>query len=113
MICRSRPRISDRARCASGNTNYLNRRWAACPNIDYRSFNPLSPANIGVRTSPLYRGVDLRLEITATETGTRLAMDPRFFDVGRDGGRREYAFQMRCQSTGVLEKVLFDAATGT
>lgn len=93
--------------------NYLNYRWAACPNIDIRSFDPLSPANFGIRASPLYRGVDLRLEIIGTEAGTRLSMDPRFFDVGRDGGRREYAFQMRCQSTGVLERTLFRAADGT
>ena len=90
--------------------NYLNRRWAACPNIDRQSFDPLSPANLGIRSSPLYRGVDLRLEITETATGTRLALDPRFTNVGRDVNRRSFSFQFRCQSTGVLEQVLFSAA---
>lgn len=93
--------------------NYLNGRWAACPNIDRRSFDPLAPANLGIRTAPLYRGVDLRLEITATKTGTRLALDPRFFDVGRDDGRRAFAFQTRCRSTGILEQALIDAAAGS
>ncbi|MEM8951836.1 MAG: hypothetical protein AAGA21_00565 [Pseudomonadota bacterium] len=89
--------------------NYLDRRFAACPSLDNRNFNPLSPSNIGARSWPLYRGVDLRLEITGTATGTRLALDPRYYNVGRDEGRREFAVQVRCRSTGVLEKILFTA----
>lgn len=87
------------------------RRWAACPKLDTRSFDPLSPANLGVRSSPLYRGVDLRLEITETTTGTRLTLDPRYFDVGRDNGRRAFAVQISCRSTGVLEQALFTSVT--
>ncbi len=89
--------------------NYLDNRWAACPNIDRLSFDPLSPVNINIRSAPLYRGVDLRLEITETATGTQLALDPRYSDVGRDYGRRAFAFQVRCRSTGVLEQILFTA----
>lgn len=100
----------DRGKIRARQHGYLNRRFAACPNIDIRSFDPLSPANLRVRSSPLYRGVDLRLEITGTETGTRLALDPRYTDVDRDDGRREFAIQIRCRSTGVLEQKLFDAA---
>lgn len=90
--------------------NYLDGRFAACPNIDRRNVNPLSPANLGSRSWPLYRGVDLRLEISGTETGTRLSLDPRYYDVGRDDGRRAFAIQIRCRSTGVLEQILFTAA---
>lgn len=100
----------ERGKIRARQHGYLDRRWAACPTVDRRSFDPLSPANLGVRSSPLYRGVDLRLEITETATGIRLALDPRFSDVGRDGGRRNFAFQFRCRSTGVLEQVLFSAA---
>lgn len=92
--------------------NYLNGRWAACPNLDRRSFDPASPANLGVRSAPLYRGVDLRLEITKTATGTQLALDPRYYNVGRDDGRRAFAIQVRCRSTGVLEQTLFTAVSG-
>ncbi|MEM7041328.1 MAG: hypothetical protein AAF543_00820 [Pseudomonadota bacterium] len=90
--------------------NYLDRRFAACPSLDSRSFDPVSPVNLGVRSAPLYRGTDLRIEITETETGIRLALDPRYTDVGRDYGRREFALQIRCRTTGVLEQALFTAA---
>ena len=91
--------------------NYLDNRWAACPNIDRVRFDPLSPVNIGIRSAPLYRGVDLRLEVTETATGTQLALDPRYTDVSRDYGRRSFAVQIRCRSTGVLEQILFKAAS--
>ncbi len=91
--------------------NYLDGRWAACPSLDAPNFNPLSPANLRGRSWPLYRGVDLRLEITGTETGTQLALDPRYYNVGRDYGRREFAIQVRCRSTGILEQMLFSAAS--
>ena len=90
--------------------NYLDSRWAACPTVDQVSFDPLSPVNLGIRSAPFYRGTDLRLEITETATGTQLALDPRFSDVGRDYGRRSFAFQIRCRSTGVLEQALLTAA---
>ena len=89
--------------------NYLDRRFAACPRLDNRNVNPLSPSNLGARSWPLYRGVDLHLEITGTATGTRLALDPRYYNVDRDYGRRDFAVQVRCRSTGVLEQILFTA----
>ncbi|MEM9441706.1 MAG: hypothetical protein AAGA73_14765 [Pseudomonadota bacterium] len=100
----------DRGKIRARQHDYLDGRWAACPDLDATNFDPLSPANLRSRTWPLYRGVDLRLEITGTETGTQLALDPRYYDVGRDFGRREFAVQVRCQSTGVLEQALFNAA---
>lgn len=100
----------ERGKIRARQHNYLDRRFAACPNLDNRSFDPLSPANLRGRSWPLYRGVDLRLEITGTETGTRLSLDPRYTDVGRDYGRRDFAIQVRCRSTGVLEQALFSAA---
>jgi hypothetical protein len=91
--------------------NYLDGRWAACPNLDRRSVDPLSAANLGARSWPVYRGVDLKLEISGTATGTQLALDPRYYTVGRNYGRqRDFAVQVRCQSTGVLEHALFTAA---
>jgi hypothetical protein len=90
--------------------NYLNALWASCPPIDRRSFDPIATSNLGIRSAPLYRGVDLRLEVIETETGTQLSLDPRYYNVGRDNGRREFSFQTRCQSTGVLENALFNAA---
>ncbi len=90
--------------------NYLDARWAACPTIDRVSFDPLSPVNLGIRSAPLYRGTDLRLQVTETATGTQLALDPRYSDVGRDYGRRRFAVQIACRSTGVLEQALFTAA---
>ncbi|MDH3660724.1 MAG: hypothetical protein OEU92_12000 [Alphaproteobacteria bacterium] len=100
----------ERGKIRARQHNYLDVRFAACPNLDNRSFDPLSPANFGVRSAPLYRGVDLRLEISETETGTRLSLDPRYYNVGRDLGRREFAIQIHCRSTGVLEQALFTAA---
>lgn len=91
--------------------NYLDHRFAACPTLDNRDFDPLSSTNLRARSWPLYRGVDLRLEITGTETGIRLALDPRYYDVGRDYGRREFAVQISCRSTGVLEQALFSAVS--
>ncbi|MGI9417271.1 MAG: hypothetical protein ACR2RA_05470 [Geminicoccaceae bacterium] len=102
----------DQGKIRARQHNYLDRRWAACPSPDLRSFDPLSPVNLGARSSPLYRGVDLRLEVAETETGTRLALDPRYSDVGRDDGRSTFAFQISCRSTGVLEQTLFTAAGG-
>lgn len=103
----------DRGRIRARQHNYLNGRFAACPNIDRRSFDPLSPANLGIRAAPLHRGVDLRVEIAGTATGTRLSLDPRYTHVGRDDGRRAFAFQIDCRSTGVLEQTLFNAASGS
>lgn len=100
----------DRGKIRARQHNYLDGRWAACPNLDTANFDPLSPVNLRARTWPLYRGVDLRLEITGTETGTQLALDPRYYNVGRDYGRREFAVQVRCRSTGILEQALFNAA---
>ncbi len=99
----------ERGRIRARQHNYLNERWAACTDLDRRNFDPLSPANLGIRSAPLYRGVDLKVEVKETATGTRLALDPRYTDVGRDYGRREYAVQIRCRSTGILEQALFTA----
>jgi hypothetical protein len=100
----------ERGKIRARQHNYLNGRWAACPSLDGPDFDPLSPANLRGRAWPLYRGVDLRLEIVGTETGTQLALNPRYYNVGRDYGRRAFAIQVRCRSTGVLEHVLFKAA---
>lgn len=101
----------ERGKIRARQHNYLNGRWAACPSLDQRSFNPLAPANLRARSWPLYRGVDLRLQIVETETGTQLTLDPRYYNVGRDYGRlRDFAVQVPCQSTGVLEHALFTAA---
>ena len=101
----------ERGKIRARQHNYLNGLWAACPSLDTPNFNPLSPANLRGRAWPLYRGVDLRLEITGTATGTQLALDPRYYNVGRDYGRREFAIQVHCRSTGILEQVLFKAAS--
>ncbi|MEZ5933801.1 MAG: hypothetical protein R3F54_17985 [Alphaproteobacteria bacterium] len=101
----------EHGRIRATQSDYLDERWAACPNLDRRDVDPLAPANLGTRSWPLYRGVDLQLEITGTETGTQLALDPRYYTVGRDYGRqRDLAVQVRCRSTGVLEHALFTAA---
>jgi hypothetical protein len=89
--------------------NYLNQAWASCWPAHRRSFDPTHGSNLRVRSSPLYRGVDLRLEITETPSGVRLALDPHYSNVGRDTQRRRFAFQIPCQSTGVLEQELFTA----
>lgn len=101
----------ERGKIRARQHNYLNGHWAACPSIDAPNFNPLSAANLRGRAWPLYRGVDLRLEITGTATGTQLALAPRYYNVGRDYGRREFAIQVRCRSTGILEQLLFNAAS--
>lgn len=100
----------ERGKIRARQHNYLNGLWAACPNLDRANVDPLAPANLRGRSWPLYRGVDLRLEITGTETGTQLLLDPRYYNVGRDYGRREFAIQVPCRSTGVLEHALFTAA---
>lgn len=90
--------------------NYLNAAWASCASTDRRSFDPTHVTNLGLRASPLYRGVDLRIEIDETDRGTTLSLRPRYSDVTRDYGRRAFAFQIPCQSTGVLEQALFRAS---
>lgn len=99
----------ERGRIRARQHNYLNAHWASCPDTNLRSFDPTHPTNLRARSWPLYRGVDLRLEITETAEGTRLTLDPRYYNVGRDSGRREFAFQVPCRSTGILEQVLFSA----
>lgn len=89
--------------------NYLNAQWASCFDGSYRSFDPTHSTNLNVRTAPLYRGVDIQLEVTETAKGTRLALNPHYYNVDRDTRRRKFAFQVPCRSTGVLEQVLFDA----
>lgn len=90
--------------------NYLNRAWASCAPTYRRSFDPIHPTNLRVRSSPIYRGVDLKLEIAETAEGAILSLTPSYSNVGRDDGRRAFAFQMPCQSTGVLEQTLFAAS---
>ena len=99
----------ERGKIRARQHNYLNAQWASCYDGSHRSFDPTHPTNLNVRSAPLYRGVDIRLEITETTKGTRLALNPHYYDVDRDSQHREFAFQVPCRSTGVLEQVLFDA----
>ncbi len=103
----------ERGKIRARQHNYLNAQWASCFDGSYRSFDPTHPTNLNVRSAPLYRGVDIRLEVTETDNGTRLALNPHYYDVDRDTRRREFAFQVPCRSTGVLEQVLFDAPDKT
>ncbi len=89
--------------------DYLNTAWAHCAPGYRRSFDPTHASNLRVRSAPLYRGVDLKLDISETAEGTTLSLDPSYTNVGRDTQRREFAFQTPCRSTGILEQILFAA----
>lgn len=99
----------ERGKIRARQHNYLNAAWASCVPGYHRSFDPTHVSNLRARSSPLYRGVDLRLEIVESDEGTILSLSPRYSTVDRDTQRRQFAFQIPCQSTGVLEQVLFSA----
>ena len=99
----------ERGKIRARQHNYLNAAWASCVPGYHRSFDPTHVTNLRARSWPLYRGVDLRVEIIETDQGTTLSLKPRFSNVDRDSQRREFAFQIPCQSTGVLEQALFSA----
>ena len=89
--------------------DYLNAAWAHCAPSYRRSFDPTHATNLRARSAPLYRGVDLKLDISETAGGTILSLEPSYTNVGRDTRRREFAFQIPCRSTGILEQILFTA----
>lgn len=100
----------ERGKIRARQHNYLNTAWARCASTYRRSFDPTHTTNLRARSAPIYRGVDLRLEIVETAMGTTLSLSPSYSNVGRDHGRRAFAFQIPCQSTGVLEQALFTAS---
>jgi len=99
----------ERGKIRARQHNYLNTAWASCASGHRRSFDPTHVTNLRARSSPLYRGVDLRLEIVETDQGITLSLNPRYSNVTRDTQRRAFAFQIPCRSTGVLEQTLFAA----
>lgn len=100
----------ERGKIRARQHNYLNRAWAHCASTNRRSFSPTNVTNLRSRSAPIYRGVDLMLEILDTADGALLALTPRYSNVDRDYGRRSFAFEVPCQSTGILEQALFAAS---
>lgn len=100
----------ERGKIRARQHNYLNRAWAHCASINRRTFSPTDVTNLRARSAPIYRGVDLKLEILETADGALLALTPRYSNVDRDYGRRSFALQIPCQSTGILEQALFTAS---
>lgn len=100
----------ERGKIRARQHNYLNAAWASCPNSYTRFFDPAHPTNLNLRSSPLYRGVDLKLEIAETAGDTTLSLKPSYTNAVSDTRRRTFAFQVSCKSTGILEQTLFAAA---